>query len=299
MFGRKKATKLSNRPRSYQGSERPKQAVFSYRSATRASGNRPIDRGGSARSDSPPKISVFAKLQYALVAILVVFAIGYLTSLGSVGRIAVEGPEAVPRAEDAYSQAVSRQLSGSLLNKTKLTLNKDKVAAALKNEFPEVKTVEIDTSLFRRQPKVTIQLAKPTLRLVTPGDVYVLDEEGYALFNASEQSVDFDISELPPLHDNSGQEIRVGKPAVTSDQIKYIKELIGQFAHKKIGIKQMRLESGGLDLHVELEETNYFVKFTFLADARQSSGALAALQGEGISAAHYIDLRIPDRAYVK
>lgn len=298
MMFRKKKSKLSRQPRSYNPSSHTRQQVFSYRSS-RTSTERPFDRGSKKSGPTRARVSLAARLQYGFAAVLLLLGVGYVLSLSTEAQVKVDGPQTFPREHSEYTNSITTQLKGSPLNKTKITLRSESIAENIKREFPEVKFVSIETSLLRHRPKVTLQLAEPTARLVTPSSIYVLDEEGYALFDAKVQQASFDVGSLTPIHDNSGQQIEIGKPAVTSDQIIYIREVIGQLKGKRVGIKEMRLESGGLELHVELADTNYFVKFSFLADARQSSGAYLAIRDQNITANQYVDVRIPDRAYIK
>lgn len=296
MFGKKPK---AQQPRQYEKKTPSRQQLFSYRSS-RSRTEKHFDRSDQdSFNDENKKTSLMARIQYISLGIVMLLAIGYMLSLDTNAQVVVEGPQTFPREDEEYKQFINGELKSSPLNRTKLTLNDAELSEKVKLQFPEVRVVEVDTGLLRHRPKISIYLTQPTVRLVTPSAVYVLDEEGYVLFNADRNKTSFDIKSLTPISDNSGQPIEIGQPAVTTEQIAYVREVIGQFKHKDLPIEEMRLEGGGLELHVELKDTNYFIKFSFLADARQSSGAYMAIREQGIPVNQYVDVRIPDRAYVR
>lgn len=296
--------KKHQQSRQYEQRDRQKQPIFSYRSS-RKGVDRTLDRGQQSEvreaglSTQTTKTKVISRLQVAFFAALLALGVFYSASLTSEPEINVEGKQSFPREENAYLNVIKEQLSNNLFNKNKLTLNRAEIITVLREKFPEIQYVEVKTSPLRPEPVVNIQLAQPTVRLVTPKGSYVLDGEGRALFDANQKSSELDLSSLIPLHDNSGHNIEIGKPAVTTEQIAYIREVMGQFEAKSIGIKEMTLASGGVELQVRPDDVNYFIKFSFYSDPRQSSGAYIALREDGIAARQYIDVRIPDRGFVK
>jgi len=275
--------------------------VFSYRSSRKGAG-RAYNRGENAEEKDEPKLSkssLVTRLQYGVLIIIVLAGLVYSVSLSNSAQIKVTGEQTFPRETSEYENAVIKELNASWLNGNKITLDREKLASNIREKFPEVQYVEVKTTPLKHEPIITIQLAQPTARLITPSGSYVLDGEGRALFDANHEAVDFDVSKLIPIHDNSGHEVEIGKPALTEEQIQYVREVMGQFEKKNIPIKEMALASGGVELQVRPKDRNYVIKFSFYSDARQSSGAYIALRDANIGANQYIDLRIPDRAYIK
>lgn len=290
------------RPRQYQERTSQKQQVFSYRSS-RKGVERTFDRGkDSVESGKPSRFrssSLVSKMQLAGVVIIVVAGLAYSVSLNTSPQIRIEGEQSFPREPSAYQDAITEELNSNPLNRNKLTLNTQAITDSLQDQFPEIQYVEVKTTPLRRKPIVNIQLAQPTARLVTPTGSFVLDGEGRALFDADKKAAELDLSSLIPISDNSGHQIEVGKPAVTQQQIAYIREVIGQFEKKSIPIKEMALGSGGVELQVKPADKNYFIKFSFYSDPRQSSGSYIAVREKGINANQYVDVRIPDKVFVK
>lgn len=289
----KRRQKLSNQPRNYQAAPRRKQQVFSY------SSSRQRPDPNQSQSNDKKGANIIARVQYGLAGLLILLGIGYVLSLDANAQIKIEGSRGFPRQDYEYEQTVHNALNSSILNRTKLTIDKQGLEQEVKSTYPEIRLVEVKTSLLRHKPTIIVQLSEPTAKLVTSSEEFVLDEQGRALFNAKEEATSFNDDELIPIHDNSGHEIEIGKPAVTSQQISYIREVIGQFKDKNVPIKTMFLEIGGLELHVKLSDAKYLVKFNFLEDPRQSSGAYIAFREQNLPANQYVDVRIPDHIYVK
>jgi hypothetical protein len=284
LFAKKK--KLSNQPRQYHRNPRQKQAVFSYSSSRRES----VNSHKNSRSATPQKhlskVSLLAKLQMIIFGAVLLVGATYLVSLDREANVRVEGEQSFIRDNSEYINAVNTELNKSWQNKSKLTIKSQSISQSIKSQFPEVRSVSIRTSLFRHKPSVKLQLTKPTARLVKPDATYVLDSEGNALFDAGKTKASFNTNDLIPITDNSTYSI-------------HIKEIIRQFQDKNIPIKEMSLEAGGLELHVKLKDKAYFVKFSFLSDARQSSGAYITIRKNNVPANQYIDVRLPERVYVK
>ena len=150
---------------------------------------------------------------------------------------------------------------------------------------------------------VEARLAQPAAQLVTPRTTYILDANGRALFDKKLGSANFDFTALPSITDPSGQQIRYGSTALTSQQVVYVYVISAQLAAKKLGIESMTLQAGGQELDVRVQGLGYIVKFNFGADSRQSVGAYLAtkerLEADRAGTSEYIDVRLPERVYVK
>ena len=59
------------------------------------------------------------------------------------------------------------------------------------------------------------------------------------------------------------------------------------------------LSEGGTAVDARFDGLNYYVRFSFFADAKQSSGAFIVMKEQGVSPSEYMDLRIPDKAFIK
>lgn len=282
--------------------ERPR--IFSYSSA-RSLSDRSTDRRTDQKpieKQSEPIRSKLSKAVNYLIAVLILCGIAYMCILNPSAQIKVSGQDVYPRTKKSYEDGVDRQLKSSIFYRNKLTFDSSGVKDKIKNEFPEVEDVQIKISPFRHRPVIELSLAKPSERLISNGSSYILDDEGTALFNQNEASPSLDIGSLLTITDDTGHPVQLGKPALTDSQIGFIREVIGQTRAKGLSPESFTLARGGTELDVRFKDIKYFVKFSFMSDGRQSSGAFIALYQQfknGSAPNQYIDLRIPDKAFVK
>lgn len=301
---------FKNKPkneRQYKANRR-KPPIFNYSSVSQ-----PRERGLDRRdpkekqaknpSKSQPVLKRISKLVNYLIIAVVVCGFLYMSLLTPVAHLKFSGEKFYPRDKSSYETGVDKQLKSSILYRFKPTFDINKLASDIKQQFPEVSDVNISISLFRHRPTIELTLAKPTAKLVTPQTTYLLDENGIALFEQKYASANLDTSSLLTINDSSGQGIQPGKPALTAQQFDFIREVIGQTEAKGLKPRSFELSSGGTELDVKFDGISYFVKFNFQEDARQSSGAFIALhnqlQRDHVTPSSYVDLRIPDKAFVK
>lgn len=296
IFGQKKRAN----PRRPHYGEKPK--VYSYSSA-RSARERPFNRGEEkvkAPADAPPK-----RITRVINWLILLFVLGsalYLTVLQPDAQVKVSGEKVYPREKNVYETKIDEILSRSLFNRNKLTFDETKLSAEVRREFPEINTIKVSVPVVRHRPTVEVTLAKPAAKLVTKDKTYILDSEGRALFDEAQAASSLNTSALLTINDASGHGMTLGKPALTQAQIGYINEVIGQTTAKGLKPRSFALSEGGTAVDVKFEDIGYFVKFSFYADARQSSGAFIALHeqfAQGPKPQQYVDLRIPDKAFIR
>lgn len=285
----------------FRGGERP--SVFSYR-ASRIEQERQFDRTGSAFAErSASTLRKLRRLPVVLSSLVILATLAYTTMLSSNAQLIVNGDQILLRGREAYELSINTALQSSIWNRSKLTVDRSKLVEQLKQSFPEIETVRISTGVLRHRPVVEVTLAKPAVMLATQSKTYILDGRGRALFDERSKSSLLHTDSLPVVTDETGHTIEIGKPALTQEQVLYIRQLFLQAAEKKRTISTMMLQPGGRELLVVFDTATYPVKFSFEADPRQSIGAYFAVQDrlrqEGKTPAEYIDARIPDRVFVK
>lgn len=281
---------------------RSRQPVFSYR-AVRRETDRQLERGAKPAKDLTRLKRKLKHLPYAISFIAICAALLYNLTLVPNARVIVSGDQVTLRPLQSYQEAINNRLESSLSSRTKVTINTKRLSADIQREFPEIETLNISLPLLRHQPIIEVKLAAPAALLATSEATYILDGNGRALFDENDARADFDTSKLPVITDSSGHEITLGAVALTSAQIIYANELLAQSAAKQLQPESMTLQAGGEELHVRFQKVTYTVKFSFGADSRQSFGTFLAtrerLERERATVAEYIDVRIPERAYVK
>lgn len=276
------------------------QSVYSYGSS-RKEPARQNNRGENQKQ----KTNILAKrwLKY-FFALAVLVSLSYLLFLSPNAELELEGQSVVDRAQGIYQIEVNKYLKQSYTNYTKLTFNSDKAAREISTKFPEASHVSITLPLFNRQPKIIIKFAEPVIVFRSFGDDnYLVDEQGRALIRQSNASKSLNIDNLLIVNDTSDQKIELGNSLLTEQQVNFIQQTAGQARQKKVDLQYINLTGGTSQLEVKYSDVSYIIKYSYLADARQSSGAYFAIREQLIrdnkTPKHYIDLRIPDRAYIK
>lgn len=203
---------------------------------------------------------------------------------------------------ETYQQAAQKLFGGSILNRNKITLDAGGIAAAMKQEFPELAAVSVSFPLVGHRPLVYVESTKPVLVLATNGKSYVIDEKGRAiseLHGASAESL-----HLVNVQDKSGAAATVGQLALSSNTVAFVQELLFQMQQKHIEISTFVLPAASSELDMHLAGQVYYVKFNLVSQtADQQIGTFLAVRhqllGKGSGPKQYIDVRVDGRAYYK
>lgn len=236
---------------------------------------------------------------------VVVLAFMYVTTLSSDPRIQIVPFDSRPAAiQDikVYEVAANKLLSKSILNRSKLTINTDKVVSELKQQFPELGDTVLTVPLISRRPIITIQPAIPVLLVQAKSGTFVIDETGRTVLE-SKQLQSSTRDGLPTVIDQSGADLELGKQNLTTDLVGLISSLQAHFTLSKVKISSYSLPTTSNEVHVHIEGKAYYIKFTVDADSRVQVGTYLAvaqkLDSEGITPSEYIDVRIEERAYYR
>jgi cell division septal protein FtsQ len=298
MFKRsKKKTAEDRNPRvSYQ-----RQTAYHY-SAKRSSADRLFDREQSEQVRENPNRAHLTKVQRLVLALMILAGI-YCISLSTRANVQLDGSSVRLRNQEAYQAIVNEAIGSSPLSYTKLTFNSAKVTEELQKKLPEVGAVSVSTPVFLFQPQIRLQLSQPAALLATDSATFLIDDQGMALIELAKNRPSFDTTKLPVLQDQTGLRVEQGKPALTSMQVAYMHELKLQAEAKQLEMESMIMKSGGGELDVRYKDSSYTVKYNFFEDPRLSFGTFFAarekFQNDNIKVAEYIDVRIPERAYIK
>ena len=201
-----------------------------------------------------------------------------------------------------YERTAEELLGLSILNRNKITVDTRTIAAGLRRRYPELSVVSITLPLFGQHPIIYIAQSDPTLLLTaTDGKSYVIDASGRAIAPGSAAPTSL---HLLPVHDNSGQVIRLGQPAVPSTTVDFIKVIYFQLAQRQVQIGYFILPAASSELDVKLATYQYIVRCnvasgTALEQAGTFLAMLQYLEGRGITPSQYVDVRLDGRAYYK
>lgn len=281
-----------------------KSTAYHY-SARRSDVEKNVERktgqqSSSSRRKAGPR---FHMVPFAIGMLAITVSVGYLSLISSEPQINIKNAEVAPRSQQEYVSTAKQLLSRSFLNRSKLTIDTESIAGDLRQKYPEIQKATVSTPVIRHKPVIDIELASPSIILETSSNRYLLDRDGRTLMDASRAQTKSVPANLPVVQDRTGVVIATGKPALTSDQVRYIYEIAGQSQSRGLMVSSMEILAGGGELDVRYEGLSYYVKFNLFEDARKSSGTFFAakerLEQENKLPAEYIDVRVPERAYVK
>lgn len=306
LFKKRKANQSEARGRQRVESLPARDKVFSYR-ANRSENTETVNRSMEnlqAQRRGPRWPRFLRKTRNVIVlALLLVFLVLCLKLTGNViitptgkedGRIFL-------RQQSVYRDA-AQDLFASPLNKNKVTVNTNGITKAMKEQFPELRTVTVALPFFGSSPVMYIQPATPRIILVAQKGLFVLDSHGRALINGNEVHRLQDLK-IPVVNDQSGLSITVGKVALPGSAVAFISSVAGQLQAQKLTVSSLMLPPASEELDAKLQGSEYIVKFNVRGDAREQAGALLAVKGlldsQHKKPAQYIDVRVPGRAYYK
>lgn len=276
---------------------RQKQATFQY-SSNRA----PSERTSREQPQSDdqkftlPRIKLAAfKLIHGLAIVGFFGIIVLFSSLFLSPRVELN-EESTIRTQQDYDTSFKDLVGSNILSKSKITINRSILEADAQKKFPELENIRISTPFFSPRVVMTATVSQPVVELTAGSNSYLVDGRGVALGKGSKEGV-------LQLDDQTGAAIEVGKPALTSTQMSFISELKHQSDNKQMTIEQLFLMAGGGELDVRFEGVSYLVKFNLYEEPRKSFGTFYATKEEvertKVQPAEYIDVRVPERSYVK
>jgi len=258
-----------------------------------------------SRSVPKPQMTWLKYAPTLLAAAALAVSLFYVTTLSTRPNIQIQrsSDQTLVSSVDRYEKEAEAILRRSLLNRSKLTINTDKIAAELHEAFPELGDITVVIPLVDRRPVVQAQPIPPALALSTQKNgVFVIDAKGRAIAKAAD--VDSSVRDaLPLVRDESGLDIEVGSGALPETNVAFIQEIFGQLAGKQIVIESISLPATTNELRVQVRGKPYFVKFDLQGEGRFQAGTYLAvkakLERDGVTPAEYIDVRVPEKAFYR
>lgn len=304
MLRSKKSDHVSRSPRL----EYKKQQSYHY-SSKRINDEQTVGRGklNQTRSSAktPGKNSFIKNTPTLFSILLVIVSVIYLFTLSNNPIVVVTNPSAKTQLIDkkVVSKKINDELSKRLLNRFKPTFDSQKATEAVLKLSPEITDAKFSINALRHNPKLVVEFSAPSVLLSSNNRIYLVGDNGKVLTDITTNKNGFKTDRLSLVEDASGVDIKVGKQGLTTQQVDYINQIKFQSEQKALTINSMTIQPGGSQMDVRYKDIKYFIKFNFFEDARKSSGVFLAtkekLDLDHIVPAEYIDVRVPDRAYVK
>ena len=237
-----------------------------------------------------------------LAGVAVVISIISTLLLSTTANLQVANPNSFSfHSQQTYQAAANAALARSFASHTKVTIDTGAVSAALKKQFPELAAVSVKLPLINHRPIVYLVVATPSLIMTMPdGTKYAMDDTGRVLGAVHVVSVGHTLL----LTQQTNLPITVGAQALPPSTVSFINEVTFQLQQKHLTVASFSLPPSSSELDLHIEGLGYFVKFNLEnPDAQQQAGTFLAtkhyLEGQGVTRAQYIDVRIDGRAYYK
>jgi hypothetical protein len=297
----------SRRQRQVSDDLTPAQPSFLYR-ARRSESRQALGRQAEAQAPARRQRIGYSWLQRAGLFILllaIVASVINVLSLSTEPKVVVlstASQRSILEPTARYEAAAGHQLSSSIWNRNKITVNTSQLSHQLLAQFSELSSVSVTLPLLAHRPLVYIQPAQPVLILVTPqNEAFMIDDNGKVLLRAANPS-DFNQPSLPVITDQSGLSPNLNKQVLPASSVRFVQTVVAQLAAKQLAVAGMTLPPATNELDVHLVGRAYFVKFNLQStNPRGEAGTflatIAQLTKQSITPTQYVDVRVDGRAY--
>lgn len=242
--------------------------------------------------------------RFGLAILLVVGAVCFITAVTLSSNVKIQQLGPVNRSslfhnQAAYQSSAKDLIDKSLLNHNKITINTTQISNKLLLAYPELSSVNVALPLLSHRPIIYISYTEPALIMHNQTGSFVLDTAGKVLAQTSAEAVNLG---LPSVSDESGFQLALNNQVLSSSDVRFIQIVVAGLQAKHVPISTMTLPPAANELDVSIGAKQYYVKFNLheATPALQVGTFLATekrLQGEGITPAKYIDVRVDGRAY--
>ena len=109
------------------------------------------------------------------------------------------------------------------------------------------------------------------------------------------------IASLRTIKDLTPISVKLGQTVLLASDVAFMQTVFSELERADMKAQTAVLPQGAGELHIELQDKTYKVKFSLLGDARQQVGALiATVQSLGDAVPQeYVDVRLSERVFVK
>jgi len=240
----------------------------------------------------------------ALALLVIVVSIFYASLLDSRPRLNIAASETgkpLQRPAKVYEDFITKELSGSIANKSKLTINTKSLEQNLQKQFPEVASAIVTVPLLGHRPIVSVAVSSPAFILATGGGAYYISADGVPLVRVSD--VQHPLQDIATVSDETNLPVTVGQQVLPTDTVTFISTVIAQLKATNTSVSSITLPLEANELQIRLTDQPYLVRMNTLEDARTQVGTLLAvknrLEANREVPREYIDVRVVERAYYK
>jgi len=306
---RRRAPQLTGRQKLPTDDLAPSPSSFAYR-ARRSEMQRNMGRQGQRDAAAPVsnRAAHFWLQRFGLIILLVALVASLTNVLSLSNNVRVvpltDGSDrSLLRPTKIYQAEAAQQLSHSIWNSNKITIDTNSLNRDLLAQFPELSSVSVTVPLLAHRPVVYIEPAQPVLILIAGNGSFVVDSNGRTLSTATSPAA-LDAPNLPVVDDQNRFDVQLNGQALSADNVSFVQTVVGQLAAKQFTVSTMSLAAGASELDVHLNGQPYFIKFNLQSsNPRGEVGTFLAtvsqLHRQNVTPTQYVDVRVDGRAYYK
>ena len=213
-------------------------------------------------------------------------------------------PKVAVNSSIYHSQLVYKDFVNSqadkISNHTKLSFNQNGLVSAIKQQFPELSTVNLSLPIISQTPSLKLKVSKPTFFMTDSTGTYVIDDQGVVVGKSLSLP---SIMGLINITDQSGFKLQPGKAAMSTTTITFINGLLLQCQSAKVPVASITLPNIGPELDLITKDQPYYVKFYSTGDLATQAGQFLATRHQliqtHVTPSQYLDVRVSGKVYYK
>ncbi len=300
MFKRRSKNKESQKRTSKISQQR--MPVFSYHSS-RSNTDSPANHERHSQQNTSKSLRN-KHLAAGLFIFVLLAGFTFISTLSTQVNVRVFQADGSPLTSDTsqYKSELENLLNSSILNRSKFFIDAESIESLLKQKFPELGQVSLMIPMFGRNVTAHLAPERPAIILATSRGAMAVAASGRVIGEASKLPSSIR-DNVPTIEDTADIQANTGEVAIPSDLVKFVQTVVAYLEAEEVAYKRLVFPAIANELHIYIEDNNYFVKFNTESDPRQQVGTYLLVRDkiaeQGRSPSEYIDVRIPERASTK
>jgi hypothetical protein len=252
------------------------------------------------------KLPWLRNLPTIIAFIAVILTVIYIATLNDTPKIYIENSSnnlQFLHTRAQYQQSIKILLDQSVLNKSKFTIDTNKLETEFESEYPELDSATIIIPISGHSLELMLKSSIPEINIQNSTGYFLLNDNGVATLKFSTQK-QMIATGLPTLTDQSNSPIIPGKEFLSHESMSFIEDIIYQYSKKSISIQSISLPNIPYELDVQSRGDRYYVKYNLLNNSDYQIGSYLVVRNNILSNKiagpnQYIDVRVNGKVYLK
>jgi hypothetical protein len=255
----------------------------------------------------------FSKFINFSIGLLVIVVVFFASTLSTTPAISIKNSAPKYRDQIAYTNFASDYLQRSLVSQSKLLFRSADFEQAMRQEFPEIDQISAIIPLGGRKLDVNMTLSTPLAIVMNGSEKGIVDSTGTLVTtNVNRLLIDSQNDSLPQLRFSTPQDnFSSGSVLLTSTEIELLQLILSELQSAdlvidsagSLQVSEFLFNVSDGQLEVRFTGQPFYVKYSVYTDVRVQVGTMVQtfkqLNREGQFPTSYIDVRVPEKVYVK